>query len=155
MKLRSCSLWNKYIHVIVCINCIFASCNWSLSDSVSQGLVIYFYINPQPLSLSFNNLSFPSFCLLDISFFLSVCELNALLLSVLNSSELFTSCENLLHFYKLFICLFTLLPPLPVLFFQLFLWPLCDFSPTLFSFFFYITLFYLSIHFLAGIWRQA
>jgi len=52
-------------------------------------------------------------------------------LSALNSSELFTPCENL-HFYKLFICLFTLLPPLPVLFFQLFLWPFCDFSPTLF-----------------------
>lgn len=60
---------------------------------------------------------------------------------------------DLLHFYKLFICLFTLLPPLPVLFFQLFLWPFCDFSPTLFLFFFYITLFYLSIHFFG--WNMA
>lgn len=38
-------------------------------------------------------------------------------------TKLFTPRENLFHFYKLFICLFTLLSPLPMLFLQFFLWP--------------------------------
>ncbi len=93
---------------------------------------------------------------MTLSLFISVCELNTLLcwpeLRVLNSPELFTPCEKLLHFYKLFIYLFTLVPPLPVLFCSSSFDPFVIFLPPFFLFFFYITLFYLSIHFLAGIW---
>ncbi len=101
-----------------------------------------FYLSSIFIS-TFNPWLFP---LTNSFFFFLVCELNMLLcwpeLRVLNSSERFTPCD----FYKLFIYLFTLVPPLPVLFAALPLTLLWFLSHPFFILFLHHPL-YLSIHF--------